>query len=197
MSRLATLTPDQLNDAQRQLYESIISGPRANPQRPGGGLAHEDGSLIGPFNAMLYAPDVGEAVQRLGAALRFQTSLPRNLLELAILVTGREWTAQFEWWAHARMAAEAGVDGAIIEAVRERRRPTFSDDDEAAVYDLCRELLDTRRVSDARYDAVRTIVGEQGVAELVMLQGYYGLVSMVLNVFEVPLPEGVEEPLTL
>lgn len=197
MSRLPYLTPDQLDDRQREVYDALITGPRANPQRPGGGMAREDGALIGPFNAMLHAPDVGDVVQQLGAALRFQTSLPRNLLELAVITTAREWTAQFEWWAHARMAAGAGVDPAVIDAVRERREPDFSDPAEATVYRFCRELLDTRRVSDETYAAVEAIIGTRGLVELTMLQGYYGLVSMILNVAEVPLPEGVDEPLTL
>ena len=197
MSRLPLLTPDQLTKAQQATYDSLTGGARGNPQRPGGGLTHEDGSLIGPFNAMLYSPVAGEAVQKLGATLRFETSLPQNLAELAIIVTAREWTAQFEWWAHARMAAEAGVDASIIDAVRERRRPEFTDAAESTIYDFCRELLDTRRVSDATYAAARDVLGEAGVMELVWLQGYYGLVSMLLNVVEVPLPEGVETPLEL
>ncbi|HJN91883.1 MAG TPA: carboxymuconolactone decarboxylase family protein, partial [Dehalococcoidia bacterium] len=155
------------------------------------------GSLIVPFNAMLYSPVAGDAVQSLGATLRFETSLPQNLAELAIIVTAREWTAQFEWWAHARMAVSAGVDASIVDAVRERRQPKFTDPAESAIYDFCSELLGTRRVGDATYAATREILGEAGVMELVWLQGYYGLVSMTLNVVEIPLPDGVETPLEL
>lgn len=185
MSRLSPLTRAQLTPAQRTLYDGLTQGPR------GPGIQAPDGSLVGPFNAMLHAPEVGDLVQQLGAVLRFRTSLPRPLIELAILVTAREWTAQFEWWAHARMAAEAGLDAAIIEAIRARREPSFANDDEALVYRLCRELLGDRRVSDGTYAAAVKLLGETGTVELVALQGYYGLVSMLLNTFEVPLPEGV------
>jgi len=197
MSRLPYLTPAELTDRQEGLYAAIISSPRGNPQRPGGGLARDDGALVGPFNAMLHAPEVGDLVQQLGAALRYQNSIPRHLIELAIIITAREWSAQFEWWAHARMAGEAGIDASIIAAIQARETPEFAKPDEATVYRFCRELLDTRRVSDETYAALEATVGAQGVVELTALQGYYGLISMLLNVVQVPLPEGVEEPLAL
>ena len=197
MSRLPYLTPAELTDRQEDLYAAITTGSRGNPQRPGGGLARDDGALVGPFNAMLHAPEVGDLVQQLGAALRHQNSVPRHLIELAIIITAREWSAQFEWWAHARMAGEAGIDASIIAAIQARETPPFAKPDEATVYRFCRELLETRRVSDKTYAALEATVGAQGVVELTALQGYYGLISMLLNVVQVPLPEGLAEPLKL
>jgi 4-carboxymuconolactone decarboxylase len=186
MARVAPITPDQLSEEQRATYDGITQGPR------GASLTQADGSLGGPFNAFLLSPAIGAAAEKLGAALRFNSSLPNNLVELAICVTAREWTAQFEWWAHARLAKQAGVDEAIIEAIRDRQTPEFANRDEKAIYTLCRELLDTRRVSDATYERAAAVVGAEGVFEIIALSGYYGLISMTLNVFEVPLPPGVE-----
>lgn len=186
MSRLQPLTPDKLTDEQRAAYEGIVTGPR------GAALTQADGSLGGPFNAFLHSPALGSAAEKLGAAARFHTSIPNNLLELAICITAREWTAQFEWWAHARLARAAGVDDAVIDALRERRTPEFSNPEEEAVYTFCRELLDTRRVSQATYRRAEEVLGAPGLVELVILTGYYGMVSMTLNVFEVPLPPGIE-----
>ena len=142
---------------------------------------------------MLHAPAIGDPVQNLGGTLRFGTSLPRNLLELAILTVGAEWRAQFEFWAHARMAREAGIAGEVVAAIRDGQEPSL-EGDEVAVYAFCRELLDSKRVSDQRYASVVDIVGRQGAVELVSLLGYYTLVSMLLDTFQVPLPPGTEAP---
>ena len=193
MSRLPLLTEADLNDEQRAVWDNITTGPRADPARPGGGLMAEDGSLIGPFNVMLHAPAIGDPVQNLGGTFRFGTSLPRNLLELAILTVGAEWRAQFEFWAHARMAREAGIAGEVVDAIRDGQEPSL-EGDEAVVYAFCRELLDSKRVSDQRYASLVDIVGQQGAVELVSLMGYYTLVSMLLDTFQVPLPLGAEAP---
>jgi 4-carboxymuconolactone decarboxylase len=121
--------------------------------------------------------------------------LEPRLSELAILITARQWTAQFEWFAHAPMALEGGLSAEIIEALRQRRMPVFAQADEAAIYDFCTELYRESRVSDATYEATKTQLGEQGVVDLVGILGYYAMVSMTLNVFEMPLPDGVEPPL--
>ncbi len=189
MSRLRLLRPDELDDKQRSLYDAMTGGPR------GSRIAQADGTLSGPFNAWLYSPAIGDAVQQLGAAVRFRTSLPRDLLELAIIITAREWTAQYEWWAHARLAEQAGLEREVIDAIKERRRPDFTRREQAKVYDFCRELLDSRRVSRPRYDEAVALLGEAGVVELVSLMGYYGLVSMTLNTFEVSPPQGAGAPL--
>ena len=193
MSRLPLLTESDLSDEQRAAWDNIATGPRAKPGRPGGGRRAGEGRLIGPFNVMLHAPAIGDPVQNLCGTLRFGTSLPRNLLELAILTVGAEWRAQFEFWAHARMAREAGIAGEVVAAIRDGQEPSL-EGDEVAVYAFCRELLDSKRVSDQRYASVVDIVGRQGAVELVSLLGYYTLVSMLLDTFQVPLPPGTEAP---
>jgi len=134
-------------------------------------------------------------LQKVGAYVRFQSSLPAPLSELAILVTARNWGAQYEWWAHRRLAEKAGLAPAIADAMAEGRRPAAMDADEAAVYDFCRELHETKNVSDAAWNAALERFGERGVIDLIGTCGYYGTVSMVLNAARVPLPEGVAPPL--
>ena len=194
MGRLAPVTFDDLNDEQRTLWENITSGPRGNPDRPHGGLAGEDGALIGPFNALFQSPEIGDAAQQLGAALRYGTSLPPDLLEVAILTVGGEWRANFEFWAHARLGAAAGVPQAAIDAIREGETPQFDDPRHATVYAFGRELIETKRVSDQRYAALKELVGERGVFEVASVMGYYALVSIALNTFDVDMPPGVDAP---
>ena len=182
MPRLPTLTPEQMTDAQRAVYDTISAGPRGSGAR-------------GPFNAWLQSPDFADRAQHLGALLRFGTSLSARLKELAILTVARHWTAQFEWYAHKKFAIDGGLALDIIDALEARQRPDFVHNDEAAVYDFSIELHATHGVSDGTYANAEKHLGSAGVVELVGLLGYYTMVSMTLNVFEVGLPEG--EPLPL
>lgn len=176
MSRLPPLTLDALTPEQRKVYDAIVSGPR--------------GSIGGPFAPWLRSPELADRAQRLGEFCRFGTSLPKRLSELAILITARHWTAQFEWYAHAPMAREGGLAEEIIEAIRERRRPAAMAADEAAVYEFCTEAFRDTRVSDATYRRAIDTLGERAVVELVGILGYYCLVSLTLNVFEMQVPDG-------
>ena len=193
MSRIQVLRPDQLSNAQRQVYDGITGGRRSEATAAGS-LTKPDGGLVGPFNAFLYSPEVGLRVQALGEALRFSNSLPNQLLEIAVLMTAFEWKAQFEWWAHERLARRAGLDEEVITALKAGQRPAFEDEKAAAVYDFSREMLDTRRVGDATYNRAIELLGEQQVVDLISLLGYYGLVAMTLNAFAVPVPEGEALP---
>lgn len=175
--RFTPLDPAELSAPQRTAYEAIVSGPR--------------GSVRGPFNALLRSPELADRLQRVGEYVRFNSSLPSRLNELAILVVARHWSAQYEWYAHRKLALEAGLDPRIAEDIAQGRRPAHMEDDEAAVYDFCNELHETRAVSDAAYAAALEKFGERGVIDLVGVSGYYTLVSMVLNVDRHPLPEGV------
>lgn len=193
MGRIPLLTPQELSTEQKQLYDAILGGPRSRGGT-GRGLTDARGALVGPFNAWLFAPQIGERVQQLGAGVRFSSSLADNLLEVAILVMAREWSAQFEWWAHAILARRAGIAPQTIAAIKQRRRPDFQDPDEALVHDFSRELLEHRRVGEATYRQAVERLGHQGVVELVTVLGYYALISMTLNVFEVRVPEGQTPP---
>lgn len=176
-SRFKELQQAEMTEAQRKAYEGIISGPR--------------GGARGPFNALLRSPDLADRVQRVGEYVRFKSSLPARLNELAIIIVARYWTAQYEWYAHRRLALEAGLDPKIADAIAERKRPAGMKEDEAAVYDFCTELHEKKSVSDAAYANAVRLFGEQGVVDLIGASGYYTLVSMVLNVDRHPLPEGV------
>jgi 4-carboxymuconolactone decarboxylase len=179
--RFSELAPAAMGAEQKRAYDAIVGGPR--------------GGARGPFNALLRSPELADRAQQLGAYVRFGSSLPRALNELAILVTARYWTAQFEWWAHARLAAEAGLNREIIASISRRERPGKMTSEEKAVYDFATELHEKKGVSDAVFEAVKALLGERGVLDLVGACGYYTLVSMVLNVERHPLPEGEELPL--
>ncbi|WP_137176789.1 carboxymuconolactone decarboxylase family protein [Roseomonas sp. AR75] len=172
---------DELDAAQREVWDKVVSGPR--------------GQVIGPLRAAIHNAELAGRWSAMGEALRFNTSLPKRLSELAICVTGRRWSSQVEWYVHARVAAEAGIAPEILEAIREGRAPGFADAQESLVYEFARLLQQDGNVPDGVYAAAREAFGVKGVVELTALIGYYTMVSMTLNAHGVPLPEGVEEPL--
>lgn len=179
--RFRPLTYDEMTPAQRTMIEHVLAGPR--------------GSVDGPFNVQLRSPEMGDLGQQFGASTRFATTVPRRLYELAIIVTARHWTAQFEWYAHRRAAVQAGISPAVADAIAEGRRPGGMPPDEQAVYNFASELLETKQVSDATFDAAKKLLGERGVVELINVLGWYGTVSMFLNVDRYPLPPGVQPEL--
>lgn len=184
MSRLPYLRRDDLDDEGRAVWDALV-------RTRGRSIVNDAGGLVGPFNAWVHAPGVGARLSELGATLRFQTSLDRRLLELAIIVVAAHWKAEFEWWAHARMAREHGVDDAIIATIGRGETPSFEADDEAVVYTFSRQLIVGGGVDDATFASAVAQLGRQGVVELASLCGYYTLVSFTLNTFAVPLPPGV------
>ena len=190
--RFQQIPVENLTADQRAVYDAIRGGPRSKVANSG---ASKPGPLGGPFNVMLRSPAVGNIVQALGGEIRFKSSIPNKLNELAIMVTARYWTSQYEWHAHCRLALEAGLDPAIAKDVAENRRPAKMDADEAMIYDFSRELHETKGVSDANYQRVLDRFGERGVFDLIAVNGYYSLVSMILNVDKTPLPDGVPLPL--
>jgi len=180
--RLPAIPADQLTPEQKKVLDGIQSGPR------GAGIR-------GPFHALLRSPELCDLVQRVGAYVRYSTSLPQKLNELAICLAGRKWTAQYEFYAHRKLAIQAGLKTEIADAVANGTRPPGMDAEETAVYNFATELLSSGQVSDAHYDAVKSMFGERGVMDLVGAVGYYSLVSLVLNVAQVPLPPGEPAPL--
>jgi 4-carboxymuconolactone decarboxylase len=179
--RFRPLTYDEMTPAQRTMIDHVLAGPR--------------GSVDGPFNVQLRSPEMGDLGQQFGASTRFATTVPRKLYELAIIVTARHWTAQFEWTAHRRGAVQAGISPAVADAIAAGRRPSGMPPDEEAVYNFASELLETKQVSDATFAAAKTLLGERGVVELINVMGWYGTVSMFLNVDRYPLPEGTQPEL--
>src|SRR4029078_1467021 len=138
----------EMTPAQRTMIEHVLSGPR--------------GRNDGPFNVQLRSPDMDDLGQQFGAATRFATSVPRKLYELAIIITARHWTSQFEWTAHHRGALQAGISPAVADAIAEGRRPATMPRDEEAVYNFATELLETKQVSDATFAAAKTVLSERG-----------------------------------
>ena len=179
--RFAPLTYKEMTPAQKKMFESLLSG-----ERRGAG---------GPFNVLLRSPEMGDLAQQFGASMRFHSTIPQKLNELAIIITARHWTSNFEWYAHRRAAQQAGLSQAVIEAIAAGRRPAAMQPDEEAVYDFCTELLTNKQVSDKTFKAVKDRFGERGVVDLIGVSGYYGLVSMLLNVDRYPLPDGVQPEL--
>lgn len=186
MTRLTSLTPDQLDENGVALREAIV-GPR------GDSLINSEGGLHGPFNAWLHAPVIGKNLSRLGSALRFEMSLDRRLIELAIITVGARWKSEFEWYAHSAMALEAGVAQSTIDAIGEGNAPDFTLDDERAVYAAAYQLVRDGRLDEATYSAASELLGESQMVELISLCGYYTLISFTLNAFTVPLPDGAAE----
>ena len=182
MSRLKPLDPVTLTGEQKRVADEIVAGPR--------------GGLRGPCQAWLRSPGMADPAQKLGEYVRFGSSLPRDLSEMAIIMAGKHWHAGYEFWAHARMAKEAGLDEAIIEAIRTGAEPSFTRDTERILYALVTEFYAENKLSDTTYQRAVDSFGENGLMDIIAAVGYYGLVSMTLNVFEVELPEGVANPLT-
>src|SRR5262245_15389659 len=149
VTRLRVLGPDDLDERQRAMWESILAGPR------GANLKAPPQALDGPFNAWLYTPAAGERAGALGEELRFRVSIPDGLKELAIVIAGARWRAEYEFWGHSRLARSHGIPQAVLDAVRDGRRPDFDDDDvdddQALVYDFVHPLVTDGAVSDDAY----------------------------------------------
>jgi len=177
MPRISLPSPETMTPEQRRVHDQIVSGPR--------------GRIVGPLRAALHNPELAERWQALGALLRYQTSLPPRLSELAILVTGRACQSPFEWHAHRIEAEKAGVETSIIEALLAQRMPDGLAEDDRLVVRYALELNRHRSVSDATYAAALDRFGERAVVELTAVVGYYTMVAMTLNAHEIPLPEGV------
>ena len=179
--RLPPIPPERMTPEQRGVAEAIAGGPR--------------GGVRGAVNALLRSPALADRFQRVGEYLRFSSSIPPALNEFAILIAAREWSAQYEWYAHHRLAMQAGLSPQIAADLAAGREPQGMGEDERIVWRFCTELHRDRTVSDAAFEAAKARFGEQGVVDLLGVSGYYVAVAMVLNVAQVPLPEGVAPPL--
>jgi 4-carboxymuconolactone decarboxylase len=174
--RFAPLTFDKMTPEQKSLTNNLLSGERKG--------------MDGPFNVLLRSPEMGDLAQKLGAQIRFHSTLPDKLRELAIITTGRYWNAQYEWYAHKRLALQVGVSQATVDTIAAGKRPSSMSADEEIVYNFCAEMLNTKQVSDATFAAAKNRLGERGVVDLIALVGYYNLVSMLLNADRYPMPAG-------
>jgi 4-carboxymuconolactone decarboxylase len=179
--RFKPLTDSELTPEQKTLVEHLLSGER--------------GTLNGPFNVLLRSPEMGDLAQKLGAYIRFHTTVPTKLNEFAILITARALNVQYEWAAHHKNALQAGLSPAIIDAVAIGKRPPSMQPDEEIIYNFTSELVNTKQVSDSTFRAAVDKFGERTVVDLIGTIGYYHFVSMLLNVDRYPMPEGTQPEL--
>jgi len=181
MARIKLLNSREgLSAEQLAVFDAVVSGPR--------------GKIQGPLMAALHNPDLADKWQKLGAALRYETSLSPRLSELVILVTAKAWACQLEWYLHAEYASAAGLEQKYIDAVKCGDRAALTEPDLQIIYDYCEELHRRKRVSAAIYARALERFGTKGVVEMTALSGYYTMVAMTLNAHEFPLPEGVTPP---
>lgn len=179
LKRLPALDEGLFTARQREVHESIIAGPR--------------GEVVGPLRVWLHSPELADRAQSLGRFARYDSSLPAQLSELAILVTARIWSSGFEWSHHAPIAERAGLAPDVVRAIGQGERPSL-DGAPLAVFDAALELNRDRRMTDATYSAAREALGLQGLVDLVGICGYYTLISMTINVFDVPVDGGPDLP---
>ncbi len=179
--RLGPIPLDQMSDAQRAAAQAIIDGPR--------------GAVYGPFIPLLRSPELMDHAQRMGEYLRYRSAIGVRLSELAILVTARAWNQQVEWAIHAPIAAQVGIPPGVINAIARREQPEGMLVDEAAVHAFCIELHRDKQVSDATYAQALALFGEQGVVDLMGLNGYYTLLAMVMNTARTEVPSSTAAPL--
>jgi 4-carboxymuconolactone decarboxylase len=167
-NRMPEIPADKLTDAQKKALEQFTSKRGAPPAR-------------GPFLALLRSPDVMTPAEILGEYLQFKTVLPPKVREFVILITARQWTQDTEWNSHVAIAEKDGLSPEIATALAAGQRPAGMADDEAAVYDFCDELHRNQSVSDATYAKALAKFGEQGVVDIVSVNGYYTWFAMIMN----------------
>ena len=189
VGHLPALGEGDLNDAQTELWNDITQGPRgAAPWMV------QNGSLTGPFNAWLQIPRIGRAFASAGEHLRFSSSLDPITRELVILTVGAHWKSEFEFWAHAGIARDAGMDEQLISAIESGSdvaiQNASTNDAHPLIYAAVRELVEHGVIPAPQLSDLTATVGEAAAVEIVALAGYYTLVSFTLNTFAVPLPEG-------
>jgi 4-carboxymuconolactone decarboxylase len=173
MARIEQIEREKLGPRQQALYDEIM---RTRPR----------GKLSGPFSVWIHRLDIAEPTNALANCFRVTPKLDKRLIELIVLLACRDATAQYAWSAHINLAREAGLSNETIEAIRARRRPEFGRDDERVVYDLVTELLASKKVSPATFGRAEAALGRDGIIEAVTCAGFYGMIGLVLNTFEIP-----------
>ena len=178
--RFPQLTMEQLTDAQKSLGEQVMKVSSVG--------------LAGPYNPMMRSPVLGQRLFDLFHYLRWETSVPTRLNEFAILIIGRQWRSQVEWYAHAPLAQKAGLASEIIAELKANKRPSSMAEDEATVYDFVTELTTTKKVSDDTYARAKKIFNDQQIVDLTAVAGNYVMVAMMLAMAEESTPPGKEAP---
>ena len=172
MTRIKDWTVENLTEEQKEIHDTIVSGPR--------------GHVVGPLRIWLNNPGLARSAQTVGEYARYGTSLSKGLSELAIITTGRVWSSAFEWEHHAPLAIEGGIDPENVNIISMGQRPNFTKAEEEAVFDFAAEANILKNVSDNTYNNLVNILNETAAIDIVGICGYYSLISMTLNVFKVP-----------
>ena len=172
MTRIKDWTVENLTEEQKEIHDTIVSGPR--------------GHVVGPLRIWLNNPGLARSAQTVGEYARYGTSLSKGLSELAIITTGRVWSSAFEWEHHAPLAIEGGIDRENVNIISMGQRPNFTKAEEEAVFDFAAEANILKNVSDNTYNNLVNILNETAAIDIVGICGYYSLISMTLNVFKVP-----------
>ncbi|MBP0616883.1 carboxymuconolactone decarboxylase family protein [Jiella mangrovi] len=175
MARISPPDPQTMTARQREVHDAIASGPR--------------GKVRGPLAVWLHRPELADAAQALGRYCRYDTLLEPRLSELAILTIARIWGSEFEWWAHKPIGLKAGLSEAVVETIRTNGEPVFERADEAIVHEFTRAVHTERKVSDDLYARAVSVLGEEAVVDLAGILGYYALISLTINVFDVDVPD--------
>ncbi len=166
---------ESMNAEQKRVAQDLINGPRKG--------------LRGPFNALLRNPLLAKRVGKLGDSIRFENTLPDLLREFAILITAKFWAADYEWYAHSKLALEFGLKQSIVEDIREDRYPKDMTPDQELIYQVCSEILLKKDISDETYSHAIESLGEVTLLDLLATVGYFGFVSVILNAIRQPIPE--------
>ncbi len=177
--RFAEIPREQMTEEQKRVVEEIISSR---------------GGVRGPFGVLLRSPELADRWQKLGGYVRFKSSLPPRLNEFAILITARFWGSKFEWFAHRPLAVKGGLAESIADELAQNKRPANMKPDEELVYDFCMTLHREHFIDDRLFKRAMETLGERGVVDLIAVNGFYGAVSMVLNVAEIPIPPDAKSP---
>jgi len=180
-ARFPKLAPEAMTPAQREVAAEISAGPR--------------GEVRGPFIALIHNAELARRMQALGEHLRWRNKLPLPLLEMAVLYTARRWSCQHEWYMHEKLARTAGLSPQVIEAISHGKEPQGMSADESLIHAACRQAHSTGRLDDATFEALKTRFGLDGVLDLLLLNGYYTAMAMVLNTAGMALPENAAPPL--
>ncbi len=184
--RLVPIAPAELSEEQRQLFDSIVAFTKA--QNPNFAMADDDGALVGPFNPMLHFPQFGKAAWGVNVALAKNSTLPKPVHELVILVTGSRFTSRYEIYAHELVAGSAGLAASKIASLAAGGRPGDLSDEESIAFDVASVLTRGAQLPDSTYQAAKSAFGEQGVAEIIYLVGFYCLISVLLNGYDAAVP---------
>jgi len=179
--RMPAIPLDKMTDLQKKYAEEIIKGPR--------------GALYGPFVPLIRSPELMDRAQRMGEHLRFKSAIGNKLSELVILIVARHWTQQVEWYIHEPIAIKVGIKPDVVKAISEGRQPPGMAEDEQIVYEFCSELHANKSISDTTYNRAVERFGEQGVMDMLGINGYYTFLAMIMNGTRTAVPDGKPAPL--